>query len=131
MDYKPNFPSSLASEADLATKLKGIGLPDEIVFSVLSCIDDVDYVLELKEQEMLEASLNETTPDDMEEVGVNDKNMYKVTSVLGQLKRGQITKSVAIRILTGLGFTDENAETIVSENMQETKKESKNEKAGA
>ena len=67
MDYKPNFPSSLSSEADLATKLKGIGLPDEIVYSVLSCIDDVDYVLELKEQEMQSIpSLTETTPDDIE-----------------------------------------------------------------
>lgn len=123
-DYNPNFPSSLTSEADLATKLKGIGLPDEIVYSVLSCIDDVDYALELKEQEIQnQASLTETTPDDMEEVGVNDKNMYKVTSVLGQLKRGQITKQVAIRILTELGFSDINAETIVAENMEETKKE--------
>lgn len=134
MDYNPNFPSSLSSEADLATKLKGIGVPDEIAYSVLSCIDDVDYVLELKEQEMEKtASLAETTKDDeqddFEEYGVNEKNMYKVTSVLGQLKRGQITKAVAIRILTGLGFTDENAETIVAENMEEAKKESKEAKA--
>lgn len=133
MDYNPNFPSSLASEAELAVQLKNIGLPDEIVYGVLSCVDDVDYVLELKEQEMEKtASLNENTPDDndMEEYGVNEKNMYKVTSVLGQLKRGQITKTVAIRILTSLGFTDENAETIVTENMDEKETKAKKEAGG-
>lgn len=51
-----------------------------------------------------------------EDVGIDDKNMYKVTSVLGQLKRGQITRGVAVRILTGLGFTKENAEILVDEN---------------
>lgn len=123
MDYKPNFPSSHSSEADLATKLKAIGLPDEIVYSVLSCIDDVDYVLELKEQETDVTSLyeDEETPD----VGINDKNMYKVTSVLGQLKRGQITRSVAVRILTGLGFTEENAETLVEDNIEENEQKKK------
>lgn len=123
MDYKPNFPSSLNSEADLATKLKGIGLPDEIVYSVLSCIDDVDYAIELKKQEEDVTSLyeNEETPD----VGINDKNMYKVTSVLGQLKRGQITKSVAVKILTGLGFTNLNAEMLVDENVDEEEKKKK------
>lgn len=125
MEYSPNFPNSLASEADLATKLKGIGLPDEVAYGVLSCIDDVDYVIQLKKKAMQETSLGEDTHEDEEEIGVNDKNMYKVTSVLGQLKRGQLTKAVAIRILTGLGFSDVNAEAIVAENIEEAKEDEK------
>lgn len=135
MDYKPNFPSSLSSEADLATKLKGIGIPDEIVYSVLSCIDDVDYALELKEKEAEVQSLYESVENgengEIADVGVNDKNMYKVTSVLGQLKRGQITRTVAIRILTGLGFTDENAETLVEDNLEENEQKKRKAKEEA
>lgn len=56
-----------------------------------------------------------------EDVGIDDKNMYKVTSVLGQLKRGQITRGVAVRILTDY-VTKENAEILVDENDDQTEK---------
>lgn len=52
VDYKRNFPLDTLSEAQTATALKSVGLPDEIVFGQFSFIDDVDYVLDLKEQEM-------------------------------------------------------------------------------
>ena len=68
MDFVRNFPLDLANEAQIATALKNIGLPDEIVYGQLSFIDDVDYVLELKEQEMEKIpSLRENLPEDEEE----------------------------------------------------------------
>lgn len=48
--YKRNFPLALLAEAQAATALKGAGLPDEVVYGLLSFVDDVDYILDLKEQ---------------------------------------------------------------------------------
>lgn len=50
MDFKRNFPRMELDEAQTAQALKNIGLPDEIVYSRLSFIDDVDYVLEVKKK---------------------------------------------------------------------------------
>lgn len=121
VEYKRNFPVDSQSEATTAQAQINAGLPKEWVFGQMAEIDDVDYIMELIEAQ----KARETDPTSLyqEEVGVNDKNMYKVTSVLGQLKRGQITKTVAIRILTGLGFTLESAESIVSENSDEKEEE--------
>lgn len=51
MDFKRNFPLDTATEAQTVQALKAAGLPDEVAYSQLSFIDDVDYVLELKEKE--------------------------------------------------------------------------------
>lgn len=129
LEFKRNFPLDKLSEAQTAQAFITAGLPKEWVFSQISGIDDVDYIMEMLEQEKDVTSLYENGEDDENlDVGVNDKNMYKVTSVLGQLKRGQITRTVAIRILTGLGFTDENAETLVEENIEENEQKKKKEK---
>ena len=125
LEFKRNFPLDRLSEAQTAQAYKNIGMPDRWIYSQIQGVDDVDYIMELKEQETDVTNLYDDNP--MADVGVNDKNMYKVTSVLGQLKRGQITRTVAIRILTGLGFTDENAETLVEDNIDENEKKKKKE----
>lgn len=51
MDFKRNFPLDLLSEAQTVQALKASGLPDEIAYGQYSFIDDVDYVLQLKEEE--------------------------------------------------------------------------------
>lgn len=127
MEFSRNFPLDELTEAQTVQALKAVGLPDKVAYSRFSWVDDVNSIMEEKEAEQTDVTpLYDDGPQ--EEVGVNDKNMYKVTSVLGQLKRGQITKSVAIRILTGLGFSNENAEIIVAENAEEAKEEKKEDK---
>lgn len=68
LDFTRNFPLDLANEAQIAQALKNIGMPDEIVYGQLSFVDDVDYILELKEQEKedvtpLYENLNKDTKD--------------------------------------------------------------------
>ncbi len=125
IEFKRNFPLDTLNEAQTAQALKNIGMPDEFIYSQLSFVDDVDAIMEMKENEQSDITSLYEDEEDTPDVGINDKNMYKVTSVLGQLKRGQITRSVAIRILTGLGFREENAETLVEENIEEAEKEKK------
>lgn len=52
MDFRRNFPLDLQGEAQAITALKSAGLPDEVAFAQLSFVDDVGYVLALKEKEM-------------------------------------------------------------------------------
>lgn len=52
MAFKRNFPLDLLSEAQAVQALKGAGLPDRVAYEIaLSCVDDVNYVMELKERE--------------------------------------------------------------------------------
>ena len=50
-EFKRNFPLDLTSEAQACATLIGCGLPKEIAFAQLSFIDDVDYVMQLIEDE--------------------------------------------------------------------------------
>ena len=51
MTFHRNFPIDMQSEAATATSLLSAGLPKKIVYENLSFIDDVDYVLDLIEEE--------------------------------------------------------------------------------
>lgn len=52
MAFKRNFPLDLLSEAQAVQALKAAGLPDQVAYDIaLSCVDDVEYVMELKERE--------------------------------------------------------------------------------
>ena len=51
MDFARNFPLNLAAEAQTVQALIAAGLPKQIAFEQLSCVDDVDYVMELIEEE--------------------------------------------------------------------------------
>lgn len=66
MSFKRNFPLDLLSEAQAVQALKAAGIPDQIAYDVaLSCVDDVEYVMELKEREKENiASLEDDDDDD-------------------------------------------------------------------
>lgn len=119
IEYKRNFPLDIVGEAQAAQALINTGMPKQYVWEqALSFVnaDDMDYIMQLIEQ-----GQDGITPLDGEDevASLNDKNMYKVTSILGQLKRGQLTETVAIKLLLGLGFDEEYARTIVQENASE------------
>ncbi|ADY20355.1 phage portal protein [Bacillus paranthracis] len=50
LQFKPNLPPNLLEEADLVQKLQGI-LPQEVLLSLLSFIQDVKQVIEMKDKE--------------------------------------------------------------------------------
>ena len=53
MSFKRNFPLDLVSEAQAAQAMKGAGVPDRVAYEMaFSSIDDIDYVMQLKEEEM-------------------------------------------------------------------------------
>lgn len=51
IEFKRNFPLNLLAEGQAAQALIGAGLPKEFVISLLSFVDDPDYVMELLEKE--------------------------------------------------------------------------------
>lgn len=63
MEFTRNFPLDLENEAQTAKILKELGLPDKFVFSQLSSIDDVDYIIGLIEAQKSHVSLYEDKPD--------------------------------------------------------------------
>lgn len=51
MEFKRNFPLDLLSEAQAAQALIAAGVPEEVAYQIaLSCIDDVEYVMQLIEK---------------------------------------------------------------------------------
>ncbi len=65
---KRNFPADLAGEAQTAAALLSAGLPKRIVFETLSCVDDVDYALDVLEDEKDDIpDLDTSAPEDDEE----------------------------------------------------------------
>lgn len=122
IEYKRNFPLDIVGEADAAQKLINTGMPKQYAWEkALSFVsgDDIDYINDLIEQE--QQNIAPLTPNgmDKETAELNDKNMYKTTSILNQLRRGQITNAVAVRLMTGLGFTEEYANEIIAENSED------------
>lgn len=69
MEFSRNFPLDLLSEAQAAQAMIGAGLPQRIAFQLaFSEIDDIDYVMQLIEDEKDGIpSLTETIPEDLEE----------------------------------------------------------------
>lgn len=78
MSFKRNFPLDLVSEAQAVQQLIAAGLPKRVAFDIaLSCVDDVDWVMQLveEEKEAYPASLMVTIPgddDDMPTVPQNE-----------------------------------------------------------
>lgn len=65
MDFKRNFPQDLTNEAQVVQSLIAAGLPKEVVYSLLSFVDDVDYIMQLIEAEKNEVpSLVKDLPSD-------------------------------------------------------------------
>lgn len=68
VEYKRNFPVDVVSEAQATQSLINAGVPEEIAYNQLSCVDDINYLMELKEQKKQDA-LDLFQPDDEEEDG--------------------------------------------------------------
>lgn len=71
--YKRNFPLDIVSESQAVATLLGAGLPKQVAFAELSFIDDIDYVMDLIEQEKdgiapLEDEIPEDKPPQDEDV---------------------------------------------------------------
>jgi len=63
--YKRNFPMDLVNEASTVQALVNAGLPKQVAFEQLSFVDDVEYIMELIEQEKDGIpSLMDVLPDD-------------------------------------------------------------------
>ena len=55
VEYKRNFPVDIASEASAVQALINAGVPDEIAYNNLSFVDDINYLMDLKEQKKQDA----------------------------------------------------------------------------
>lgn len=69
MEFSRNFPLDLLSEAQAAQALIAAGLPKRVAYQIaLSAIDDIDYVMDLIQEEQDSIpSLTATLPEDEEE----------------------------------------------------------------
>lgn len=66
-DYKRNFPMDLISEAQTVQALVNAGIPKKVAFEQLSFVDDVDYIMDIIEEEKEGIpNLFDNTPDDDE-----------------------------------------------------------------
>lgn len=77
MEFKRNFPLDLTSEAQACATLIGCGLPKEVAFAQLSFVDDVDYIMQLIEDEQnailpLESPIDDET-DETEEIETEEE----------------------------------------------------------
>lgn len=77
MSFKRNFPLDLLSEAQAVQALTAAGLPKRVAFDIaLSCVDDVDWVMQLIEKEKDGiASLMDDDDDDDENEGNGNEPM--------------------------------------------------------
>lgn len=75
MSFKRNFPLDLLSEAQAVQALITAGLPKRVAFDVaLSCVDDVDWVMDQIEAEKAQVSAPSLTDDnDDDDVVTGDK----------------------------------------------------------
>lgn len=65
MEFKRNFPLDITTEAQAVEKLIACGLPKKVAFAVLSFVDDIDYVMDLIEEEKAGIpSLLDAIPED-------------------------------------------------------------------
>lgn len=78
MDFKRNFPLDNLNEAQTAQALINAGLPKRVAYQVLSIVDDIDFVMELIEEEKSDIpSLMDSIVEDEEEsnpFGSNGEN---------------------------------------------------------
>lgn len=67
IEFKRNFPLNMLAEGQAAQALIGAGVPKEYVFSLLSFVDDPDYLMELLEKEQQNIPDLNDVEDDTEE----------------------------------------------------------------
>lgn len=80
MSFKRNFPLDLVSEAQAVQSLIAAGLPKRVAFDIaLSCVDDVDWVMQLIEEE------KDSIPNLMDDDGDDDRaNKKKEKAIINE-----------------------------------------------
>ena len=71
MEFKRNFPLDTLSEAQTVQQLITAGIPKEVAFSQLSFVDDVEYIMQLIEEEQMSIPDLDVIPDEDEETEEN------------------------------------------------------------
>lgn len=68
MEFKRNFPLDIQTEANAISALIGCGYPKKAAFSLASFVDDVDYIMDLADEEEQEGitSLTKPLPEDLD-----------------------------------------------------------------
>lgn len=78
MSFKRNFPLDLVSEAQAVQSLIAAGLPKRVAFDVaLSCVDDVEWVMQLIEEEKDNIAPLDDDDDDEDDEGNEQKPVKK------------------------------------------------------
>lgn len=150
MEFTRNFPLDIANEAQTVQALIAAGLPKEVAFQQLSFVDDVDYIMEMIENEKdgipslvddiqgdvsdsgdktTNAELNQAE-DGAEKVQLlNGAQIQALTGIVQNVANGVLSRSAAITMaITTLGISRANAEAMIEDLTEEKKKENKNKK---
>lgn len=142
MDFKRNFPLDTLTEAQTVQALIAAGIPKRIAFAILSFIDDVDYVMELIEEEQnaipglddvpmedaegVEGSTGGASDEELDEADtgeekiqlLNGAQIQALTGIIQQVQQGIISRKAAITIaVSSLGISRENAEAMIEEKL--------------
>lgn len=135
MEFNRNFPLDRLSEAQTAQAFISTGLPKRWVYSQISGIDDVEYIMQLIEDEKSDVtSLYENTDVDQTEDKATDKELndaesgeakinllngaqiQALTGIVQSYTKGDLSRNAAITIaVSSLGISRENAESIIEE----------------
>ena len=142
MEFHRNFPLDRLSEAQTAQAFIGAGLPKSWVYSQISGIDDVDYILELIEQEKSDilplyeddnnilsdseniddgatnSELNKVDSGEEKIQLLNGAQIQALTGIIKNVSEGLFTREQAINIaVVTLGISRENAEKMIEEKL--------------
>ena len=97
MEFKRNFPLDLANEAQIVQALISAGIPKEIAYSQLSFVDDVNYIMQLIEEEkqgMISLSEDEPRQDRLYKYQISMVQEYA-----DKIKSGEMTEESAMKLL--------------------------------
>lgn len=102
-----NMPDDLQSEASVAGQLSGI-VSEETQLSVLSCVNDpkAEILRKRAEQDERANAISDGMPTNRT---VGGQDMYKITSILRQYGKDQMTRKNALSMLKLIGVDDETA----------------------
>lgn len=139
MDFKRNFPLDTLSEAQTVQQLITAGIPKEVAFSQLSFVDDVEYIMQLIEEEQMsipdldaipdeegEAVEGSTTDEELDNAEtaeekiqlLNGAQIQALTGIIQQVQQGIISRKAAITIaVSSLGISRANAEEMIEEKL--------------
>ncbi|MGI6014348.1 MAG: phage portal protein [Oscillospiraceae bacterium] len=129
MDFQRNFPLDIISEAQAVQAMIASGLPKEIAYDQYSFVDDLDYVMQLIDDEKngipslldddVEADGNQATDSDLNKASstiLNGAQITALTGIIQQVQAGVLSREAAINITTSaLGVPRESAEMMIEE----------------